>query len=135
MPTYFFSSAKYGDVRRTKSLKSARAMQAREGGTIRSGPKGARVTNKTSRLNAGRMKTFRLKRRAKAYQKLHGGRITGTTGSYQVKKNLSRRKSKKRTRAAIKRLTENGVRKVKRPAGWVKARAVKFESGRVLIRR
>ena len=81
------------------------------------------------------MKTFRLKRRAKAYQKLHGGRITGTTGSYQVKKNLSRRKSKKRTRAAIKRLTENGVRKVKRPAGWVKARAVKFESGRVLIRR
>jgi len=35
-------------------------------------------------------KTFRLKRMAKKYQKTHGGRIVGTTGRYQVKRNPRR---------------------------------------------
>ncbi len=137
------------------------------------------------------MKTFRLKRTAKKYQKLHGGRITGTTGAYQVKSNRTKRRkptmkerfgkalgmNRGRRRRNIPGFKDSSgnfhpltaprgyrydeedrekgttrfiatrrgggkrknpgitIRKVKRPKGWVKARAVKIERGRVLIKR
>lgn len=84
------------------------------------------------------MPNFRLKKRAKAYQKIHGGRITGTTGAYKVVKNAGRKRRRRNTPKLIRKVEKtflpnkrrskrksNSLLNVDAVGGWIKARAVK----------